>query len=262
MAHFNGVFRTVRITSFKEGNEANNTRSQIYFTVASDRPYKNTTGEKIADFITCKAFGKIAELIYKYCGEKRADDPNKFVSRQLYLEGTIETYRNETDMQLTPTMDKLVINNVSGKVNGSAQSISQKITLKQLLANGIILMANGQRVAMNDLNIGFEPIKFKAPMENHIYVVNSVEFVDSKKTSSGDGLNVGFSSDSEGVSIDASFVNSNNKESSNNGGISFDIPGNNSGITPVENNGEINGVNFDLPSAGSLNLEDDGEVPF
>jgi single-strand DNA-binding protein len=41
------------------------------FTLAVDRRFKNANGEKQTDFINCKAFGKLAELVANYLAKGR-----------------------------------------------------------------------------------------------------------------------------------------------------------------------------------------------
>ena len=50
------------------------------FTLAVDRKYKKE-GEATADFISCKAFGKVADIIGKYCNK----------GKQIALTGEIRT---------------------------------------------------------------------------------------------------------------------------------------------------------------------------
>lgn len=69
------------------------------FTLAVDRKFRNKQGQKEADFITCKAFDKTAEVIEKY-GAK---------GRQIAVEGHIQTgnYVNK-DGQKVYTTDVIV----------------------------------------------------------------------------------------------------------------------------------------------------------
>lgn len=39
------------------------------FSIAVNRPFRNSNGEYEADFFNCSAFGKTAETIGKYCGK-------------------------------------------------------------------------------------------------------------------------------------------------------------------------------------------------
>lgn len=57
------------------------------FTVAVDRKYKDSDGQRQADFITCKAFGSTAEFIRKYFGK----------GQKIALSGSIQTgsYKNK-----------------------------------------------------------------------------------------------------------------------------------------------------------------------
>ncbi|MGE7982970.1 single-stranded DNA-binding protein [Solibacillus sp. NPDC093137] len=44
-------------------------RVRAYFSIATNRPFKNSEGKVDADFVQCVAWGRTAELMAKYCGK-------------------------------------------------------------------------------------------------------------------------------------------------------------------------------------------------
>ena len=63
----NNVVLTGRITRNLELKQTNNNNSSLNITLAVERNFKNQSGQKQTDFISCKAFGKRAETIAQYC---------------------------------------------------------------------------------------------------------------------------------------------------------------------------------------------------
>lgn len=63
----NNVVLTGRITKNLELKQTNNNNSSLNITLAVERNFKNQSGQKQTDFISCKAFGKRAETIAQYC---------------------------------------------------------------------------------------------------------------------------------------------------------------------------------------------------
>ena len=66
MNHVGLVGRTTKDAVLRQLSEG---RVQTSFAVAINRPYKNSEGKVDADFVQCIAWGKIAEVITKYCGK-------------------------------------------------------------------------------------------------------------------------------------------------------------------------------------------------
>ena len=58
-----------RITKDPTLRQLSEERNQTTFTIAINRPFKNSQGMVDADFIYCVANGKLAEHIVKYCGK-------------------------------------------------------------------------------------------------------------------------------------------------------------------------------------------------
>ena len=56
-----------RLTSNPEMRTTTQKNNCTTFTLAINRPYENSDGERQADFINCRAWNKAAENIYKYC---------------------------------------------------------------------------------------------------------------------------------------------------------------------------------------------------
>lgn len=63
----NNVVLTGRITRNLELKQTNNNNSSLNITLAVERNFKDQSGQKQTDFISCKAFGKRAEIIAQYC---------------------------------------------------------------------------------------------------------------------------------------------------------------------------------------------------
>lgn len=63
----NNVVLTGRITRNLELKQTNNNNSSLNITLAVERNFKDQSGQKQTDFISCKAFGKCAETIAQYC---------------------------------------------------------------------------------------------------------------------------------------------------------------------------------------------------
>ena len=91
-----------RLTKDTELKYTKNDMAVATFTIAINRQYKGDSGEQETDYITCKAFGKRAELIGKYC--KKGD--------QVAVEGSIRTGSYEKDGQKHYTTE-VVIDNIA-----------------------------------------------------------------------------------------------------------------------------------------------------
>lgn len=63
----NNVVLTGRITRNLELKQTNNNNSSLNITLAVERNFKDQSGQKQTDFISCKTFGKRAETIAQYC---------------------------------------------------------------------------------------------------------------------------------------------------------------------------------------------------
>lgn len=63
----NNVVLTGRITRNLELKQTNNNNSSLNITLAVERNFKDQSGQKQTDFISCKAFGKRAEIIAQHC---------------------------------------------------------------------------------------------------------------------------------------------------------------------------------------------------
>ena len=63
----NNVVLTGRITRNLELKQTNNNNSSLNITLAVERNFKDQSGQKQTDFISCKAFGKRAETIAQHC---------------------------------------------------------------------------------------------------------------------------------------------------------------------------------------------------
>ena len=62
----NRVSLTGRITRDPEIRYSSNGSSYLMFTIAVDRQQRDASGQRMADFISCTAFGQIADFISRY----------------------------------------------------------------------------------------------------------------------------------------------------------------------------------------------------
>ena len=65
----NNVVLVGRITKNLELRHTSNNKETTSFTVAINRAFKGQDGQTQADFISCVAFGKTAENVYRYCAK-------------------------------------------------------------------------------------------------------------------------------------------------------------------------------------------------
>lgn len=65
----NKVLLVGRIVRDHELKTTQSGKSVVNFSLAVDRRFKNKDGEKEADFINCRAWGKTAELLAQYTGK-------------------------------------------------------------------------------------------------------------------------------------------------------------------------------------------------
>lgn len=65
----NNVTLTGRITKDLEKHQTNKGTSVVNFSLAVDRRFKDSNGNREADFIGIQAWGMTADLLCKYCGK-------------------------------------------------------------------------------------------------------------------------------------------------------------------------------------------------
>lgn len=84
-----------RLTKDIELSQTNNGKSVTNFTLAVNRNFKNSQGEREADFINCQAWGKQAELLANYLSK----------GSQLGITGRIQTrnYDNQNGQRVYVT---------------------------------------------------------------------------------------------------------------------------------------------------------------
>lgn len=84
-----------RLTKDIELSQTNNGKSVTNFTLAVNRNFKNSQGEREADFISCQAWGKQAELLANYLSK----------GSQLGITGRIQTrnYENQNGQRVYVT---------------------------------------------------------------------------------------------------------------------------------------------------------------
>ena len=67
----NKVLLTGNLTRDPETKMMTNGKPRTMFTLAVSRPYKDSSGQRSADFITCIAYDKTAELVGRYLAKGR-----------------------------------------------------------------------------------------------------------------------------------------------------------------------------------------------
>ena len=253
--------RTVKINKFIPAEEGK--LAICYFKIASNRHYKSNDGTRKSDFISCKAIGKMAESIYKYCGQKRDDGSGKYVSRLVTIFGSMETYQTENTMSIAPNMKELKLQSATGTVNGKTGTMKLNgASLADLLKAGIAFNQNGKNFLLQNPNLSFGDFVFKVKVENTLVVVDKIEYLDGKHD---DNNNVASFTD-ENVNSEASYgtsntpqFNFNNDEGglfTNNdeqGGFEFTDE-----ITPADGGVDFAGTNLTKDNTPA----DDSEMPF
>jgi single-strand DNA-binding protein len=97
--------KVVLIGRFTKDPEIRNTgggNAVTNFVLAVDRPFKNTNGEREADFISVVAWRQLAELICKYMAK----------GRQIAVEGRIQTRSYDNDEGKRVYVTEVVAENV------------------------------------------------------------------------------------------------------------------------------------------------------
>jgi len=94
----NNVVLTGRITRNLELKQTNNNNLSLNITLAVERNFKDQSGQKQTDFISCKAFGKRAETIAQYC--QKGD--------LIGITGSIQTGYQKQDGSTVYTTDVMV----------------------------------------------------------------------------------------------------------------------------------------------------------
>lgn len=87
-----------RLTRDVELRETHSGIPVVMFTLAVDRRYRSSSGEREADFISCKAFRQTAEFIGKWFSK----------GSRILVEGTIQTGSYEKDGRKIYTTDVIV----------------------------------------------------------------------------------------------------------------------------------------------------------
>lgn len=111
----NNVSLTGRITKDLEKHETNKGTSVVNFSLAVDRRFKNSNGDREADFIGIQAWGMTADLLCKYCGK----------GSLIGIEGRIQTRNYENNQGQRVYVTEVVAENVmffDSKKNNNDQS--------------------------------------------------------------------------------------------------------------------------------------------
>lgn len=99
----NNVSLTGRITKDLEKHQTNKGTSVVNFTLAVDRRFKNSNGDREADFIGIQAWGMTADLLCKYCGR----------GSLIGIEGRIQTRNYENNQGQRVYVTEVVAENIT-----------------------------------------------------------------------------------------------------------------------------------------------------
>lgn len=111
----NNVSLTGRITKDLEKHQTNKGTSVVNFSLAVDRRFKDSNGNREADFIGIQAWGMTADLLCKYCGK----------GSLIGIEGRIQTRNYENNQGQRVYVTEVVAENVTfldSKRNNNDQS--------------------------------------------------------------------------------------------------------------------------------------------
>nr|DAD93263.1 MAG TPA: Single strand binding protein [Myoviridae sp. cte0p10] len=111
----NNVTLTGRITKDLEKHQTNKGTSVVNFSLAVDRRFKDSNGNREADFIGIQAWGMTADLLCKYCGK----------GSLIGIEGRIQTRNYENNQGQRVYVTEVVAENVTfldSKKNNNDQS--------------------------------------------------------------------------------------------------------------------------------------------
>lgn len=99
----NNVTLTGRITKGLEKHQTNKGTSVVNFSLAVDRRFKDSNGNREADFIGIQAWGMTADLLCKYCGK----------GSLIGIEGRIQTRNYENNQGQRVYVTEVVAENVT-----------------------------------------------------------------------------------------------------------------------------------------------------
>lgn len=99
----NNVTLTGRITKDLEKHQTNKGTSVVNFSLAVDRRFKDSNGNREADFIGIQAWGMTADLLCKYCGK----------GSLIGIEGRIQTRNYENNQGQRVYVTEVVAENVT-----------------------------------------------------------------------------------------------------------------------------------------------------
>lgn len=99
----NDVALTGRITKDLEKHETGKGTSVVNFSLAVDHQFKNSNGDREADFIGIQAWGMTADLLCKYCGK----------GSLIGIEGRIQTRNYENNQGQRVYVTEVVAENVT-----------------------------------------------------------------------------------------------------------------------------------------------------
>lgn len=99
----NNVVITGRITKGLEKHQTNKGTSVVNFSLAVDRRFKDSNGNREADFIGIQAWGMTADLLCKYCGK----------GSLIGIEGRIQTRNYENNQGQRVYVTEVVAENVT-----------------------------------------------------------------------------------------------------------------------------------------------------
>lgn len=135
MIKFYGIFQLVKINKEDKTKKGD---TMVYFTAASNR------GEDKTDFKFFKMYGQNADFLLR---NLQKDDKGKYKSRKMMIEGYVETYMDNQEVECTANLKK-------DKVPEQAGFLKVDLKIKA---------------------------KTTVQVQRDTYVVNHFEFVDKKK---------------------------------------------------------------------------------
>lgn len=134
-----------RLTRDPELRQTQSGLSVVRFTLAVDRRFKNQSGEREADFVSCQAWRQTAEFIAKYFSK----------GSKLAIVGSIQTGSYERDGQTVYTTD--VVADEAYFVESQGQQNEAGTKREQSgYKTGQDTFSNGQGSSLDDTSLPFD----------------------------------------------------------------------------------------------------------
>ena len=148
----NNVVLTGRITRNLELKQTNNNNSSLNITLAVERNFKDQSGQKQTDFISCKAFGNRADTIGEYCKKGDFIGFNGSIKNWSYQKQDGSTvYTTDVMVDGLSFFPKPKQDNQANQFNQHLNNFNQQNNLDQKNANNGYNNQNGDK-AQNYIN--------------------------------------------------------------------------------------------------------------